>query len=90
MSHFHEWGNGIHFVRDDNDGQSYAVVGLTIGKEQNITINDIRNGHYRDAVTGHQMDVNHNSLSFFVHANSAGIYVLDGPGKIGEEGLYLR
>jgi len=25
-----------------------------------------------------------------VHANSAGIYVLDGPGKVGTDGTYLR
>jgi len=30
------------------------------------------------------------SLSFTVRGNSAGIYVLDGPGKIGEDEQYLR
>jgi hypothetical protein len=29
-------------------------------------------------------------LNFQVNANSAGVYVLDGPGKVGEDGPYLR
>jgi hypothetical protein len=29
-------------------------------------------------------------LSFTVRAYSAGIYVLDGPGKIGTDGAFLR
>ena len=51
---------------------------------------EIRNGHYRDAVTGNEIAVHHGSISFQVRGNSAGIYVLDGPGKIGAGGVYLR
>lgn len=90
MSHVNEWGGGMSFVRDHNDGESYAVVGLAIGGDQGITAGNVRNGVYRDAVTGNEVHVGDGSLSFHVKGNSAGIYVLDGPGKIGEDGDYLR
>jgi len=44
---------------------------------------------YRDAVSGSEQHSD-GSLHFNVNANSAGIWVLDGPGKIGEDGVYLR
>ncbi|MDJ0707150.1 MAG: alpha-amylase family glycosyl hydrolase [Leptolyngbyaceae cyanobacterium MO_188.B28] len=90
MSHVNEWGSGMSFVRDYNDGESYVVVGLAIGGDQHITVGNIRNGHYRDAVTGARIDVGDSALSFFVRANSAGIYVLNGSGKLGDDGAYLR
>ena len=90
MSHVNEWGSGISFVRDYNDGESYVVVGLAIGGDQHITVGNIRNGHYRDAVTGARIDVGDGALSFLVRANSAGIYVLNGSGKLGNDGVYLR
>ena len=90
MSHVNEYGSGMSFVRDHNDGESYAVVGLAIGGPQDITVNNVRNGTYTDAVTGHAIHVSNASISFRVKANSAGIYVLNGPGKIGEDGAFLR
>ncbi|WP_013321734.1 alpha-amylase family glycosyl hydrolase [Gloeothece verrucosa] len=90
MREVNEWGSGMSFVRDYNNGESYVVVGLAIGGDQNITVGNIRNGTYRDAVTGNTLEVGNGSISFFVRANSAGIYVLNGPGKIGEDGVYLR
>ncbi len=90
MSHLNEWGSGLSFVRDHNDGESYAVVGLTIGGGQDITVGGVREGNYRDAVSGRETAAHDGNLSFHVQANSAGIYVLDGPGKIGEDGMYLR
>ncbi len=90
MSHVQEWGGGMSFVRDYNDGQSYAVIGLAIGGDQNVSVGGVRNGLYRDAVTGGEIGVGDGTLSFHVRGNSAGIYVLDGPGKIGEDGVYLR
>jgi glycosidase len=90
MSLVNEWGSGMSFVRDYNNGESYAVVGLAIGSEQNITVGNVRNGTYRDAVTGNSIEVGNGTISFFVRANSAGIYVLNGPGQLGEEGMYLR
>ena len=80
----------MSFVRDHNDGQSYAVVGLAIGSDQQISVTGVRNGVYRDAVTGSEIQVSHGNLSFNVKGNSAGIYVLNGPGKIGETGDFLR
>ncbi|AFY70690.1 Cyclomaltodextrin glucanotransferase [Thalassoporum mexicanum PCC 7367] len=90
MSHLHEWGGGMSFVRDYNNGESYAIVGLAIGNEQHITVNNIRHGTYRDAVTGNRIEVDNGNISFLVRANSAGIYVLNGAGQIGEDGIYLK
>jgi hypothetical protein len=80
----------MSFVRDWNDGESYAVVGLAIGGDQQITVGGIRNGTYRDGVTGGTITVGNGSLSFAVRGNSAGIWVLNGPGKVGVDGVYLR
>jgi len=90
MSQVNEFGNGMTFVRDYNNGQSYAVVGLAIGGDQTMTVGNVRNGIYKDAVTGHWISVSNGTLSFPVKANSAGIYVLNGPGKIGQDGAFLR
>ena len=90
MSHVNDWGSGLSFVRDHNNGESYVVVGLAIGGDQHVSVGNIRNGVYRDAVTGDEIAVHHGSISFHVRGNSAGIYVLDGPGKIGVDGVYLR
>ena len=73
MRHIREWGSGMSFVRDWNDGESYAVVGLAIGSDQDITVGGVRNGSYRDAVTGGEIDVGNGSISFRVRGNSAGI-----------------
>lgn len=89
MSHVHEWGSGMSFVRDLSDAGSYAVIGLAIGSDQQITVSGICPGLYRDAVTGAQQH-SHGELHFHVNANSAGIWVLNGPGKIGEDGVYLH
>ena len=90
MSHINEWGGGMSFVRDYNNGESYAVVGLAMGGDQDIIVGNIRNGAYADAVTGNRINVSGGSISFHVRDNSAGIYVLNGPGRIGEDGVYLR
>ena len=90
MSRVAEWGSGMSFVRDHDDGESYAVVGLAIGQDQDVSVGDIRNGRYVDAVTGAVIDVERGVISFRVRANSAGIYVLNGPGQIGTPGPYLR
>jgi glycosidase len=90
MGRVHEWGGGMSFVRDFNNGQSYAVVGLAAGSDQRISVVGIRNGTYRDVVTGNTVVVGDGNLTFEVKAHSAGIYVLNGPGKIGTDGVYLR
>jgi glycosidase len=89
LSHFAEWGSALHFVRDLSQ-QSYVVVGLATGDEQWITVPGVHNGVYRDAITGNEATVTDGQLAFLVKANSAGIYVLNGPGKIGEDGVFLR
>jgi hypothetical protein len=80
----------MSFVRDYAEGGSYAVVGLAIGSDQSIHVGGVRPGLYRDAVTGAESHAPDGTLAFHVRANSAGIYVLDGPGKIGEDGPYLH
>jgi glycosidase len=90
MENISEWGSGMSFVRHHAESGSYAVVGLAIASDQQVSVNGVFNGMYRDAVTGHEIHVGHGELSFHVNANSAGIYVLNGPGKIGEDGVYLR
>jgi hypothetical protein len=89
MSHLAEWGSGMRFVRDHSETGSYVVVGLAIGSDQQIAIEGVPAGIYRDAVTGAEIHSD-GRLGFMVKANSAGIYVLNGPGKIGEDGVYLR
>ena len=90
MSLVHEWGSGMSFVRDWDNGRSYAVVGLTTGSGQQISVVGVRNGVYRDAVTGGERRVSDGTLTFDVKAHSAGIWVKDGPGRIGEDGEFLR
>jgi glycosidase len=77
-------GNGVGFIREAGD--SYAVVGLA--KDGSVTHNfsGIRNGTYRDAVTGHEVTVTNGSLTFTAGPSSAGIYVLNGPGRLGDLG----
>jgi glycosidase len=90
MTQVGEWGSGMCFVRDLSGEGSYAVIGLAIGSDQSVTVEGVRDGIYRDAVTGREVQVSGGRLSFSVHANSAGIYVLDGPGKVGTDGAFLR
>ena len=89
MTQVNEWGSGMSFVRDLSHEGSYAVVGLSIGSDQQVEIGGVRPGTYRDAVTGGTLHSD-GHLGFHVKANSAGIWVLDGPGKVGEDGAYLR
>jgi hypothetical protein len=64
-------------------------VGLAISGEQHVNVDGIRAGLYRDAVTGAEQHSD-GDLDFRVRASSAGIWVLDGPGKVGADGAYLR
>jgi len=88
MSTVNGGGNNLSFTRDDN-GESFVAVGLTIGSGQHFDLG-VPNGTYVDAVTGRSVTVTGGTLSFDVLDNSAGIYVKDGPGKIGVDGVYLR
>ncbi len=91
VTDFVEWGSGLHFVRDDRSGSgSYAVVGLAIGNDQWISVDNVADGIYRDAVTGNEIRADGGKIQFPVRGNSAGIWVLDGPGKIGADGAFLH
>ena len=61
-----------------------------MGSDQNVTVGGVRNGRYTDAVTGGVIDVGGGSISFSVRGNSADLWVLNGPGRIYEDGPYLR
>jgi glycosidase len=89
MTHMSEWGSGVSFIRDYNNKESYAAVGLAIGNSQDINLGGVENGYYRDAVTGNEIHVTDNNIHFHVKGNSAGIYVLNGRGKIGNDTEYL-
>ncbi|MEA3640387.1 MAG: alpha-amylase family glycosyl hydrolase [Lamprobacter sp.] len=89
MTQVNEWGSGMSFVRDLSAEGSYVVIGLAIGSDQQVEIGGIRAGLYRDAVSGAEQQSD-GHLSFQVKGSSAGIWVLDGPGKIGEDGPYLH
>lgn len=91
MANVNEWGSGISFVRDWNDGQNYAVVGLAMGSDQNITVGGVRNGHYVDAVSGGVIDVSVGARRSSCRPTRLEFGVgLDGPGRIGEPGPWLR
>ncbi len=90
MSRISEWGSGISFVRSDETTGSYVVVGLSADSPQDITVSGVRDGLYKDAVTGTSSYVLNGQLKFRVPAHGAGILVLNGPGKIGSDGLFLH
>ncbi|MCC2608119.1 alpha-amylase family glycosyl hydrolase [Planctobacterium marinum] len=90
MSQVNEWSAGMSFVRDLSSEGSYAVVGLAASSPQNITVSGIQNGTYTDVVSGTSLSTSNGSLQFSVPAYSARIWVLNGPGKIGSDGLYLK
>lgn len=90
MSQVNEWGAGLSFVRDLSAEGSYAAVGLAANSAQQVTMSGLKNGSYTDAVTGTTQNVSNGSLSFQVPAYSARIWVLNGPGKVGADGKYLK
>lgn len=77
-------GNGVGYTRQA--GTSFVCVGLAKDGSASFHFTSIPNGIYRDAVTGRTQTVSGGSLSFTVTSGSAGIYVKDGPGMIGESG----
>jgi hypothetical protein len=83
MSHINEWGSGMSFVRDHHHGESYAVVGLAIGGDQGGQCRRHPQRCLPRCGDRHEIHAGNGHLSFHVRGNSAGIYVLNGPGKIG-------
>ncbi|MBM4252004.1 MAG: alpha-amylase [Deltaproteobacteria bacterium] len=90
MQQVQEWGSGMSFVRDHAETHSYAVVGLAAGTAQNITVTGVTPGIYRDAVSGQEYRSVNGKISFSVAAHAAAVLVLNGPGKIGSDGLFLH
>jgi glycosidase len=90
MSHVEEHRHALSFIRTCPDPNSYVVVGLTIGHAHHFEVHGVARGTYRDAVTGAKLVCHDGRLNFSVQANSAGIYVLNGPGQIGQSGPFLR
>ncbi len=78
-------GNGVGYVRVHGDSE--VAVGLAKDGGVNFSFSGLTNGTYRDAVTGNEINVSNGSISFFVEPGSAGIYVLNGPGRIGGNGV---
>lgn len=87
-----EWGSGMSFVRNWQNGRDLAVVGLAAVVDQEITVDRLPSGLYVDAITGLTQEVasTASSLTFRVAGNSAGIWIRNGPGRIGEPGPFLR
>lgn len=76
--------NGVGYWREWND--SKVAVGLAKDGSASFNFNSVPNGIYRDAVTGRTINVSNGNLQFTVTSGSAGIYVLNGVGMIGESG----
>lgn len=90
MEHFGDSDNTFWTARSFNSGEQYAVVGLA-QSDASISVSGVKGGTYRDAVTGAELTVSDGgTLTFQVKGGSAGIYLLNGPGKIGTDGVYLR
>jgi glycosidase len=77
-------GNGVSYWREYQS--SKVAVGLAKDGAASFSFNNVPNGTYRDAVTGRTVVVTNGNLSFTVQNASAGIYVLNGTGMIGENG----
>jgi glycosidase len=83
-------GSGMAFKRRFTEGgvDSFALVTVSGG----ATFSNLPGGTYVDVITGHTVTV---PAGGSLTANVSGkgnmrVYVLNGPGKIGVDGLYLR
>ena len=71
----------------DENVDSFVLVTISEGS----TFTDIPNGIYTDCVTGNSITVTDGTLTAeCTGKGNARIYVLNGPGKIGEDGVYLQ
>ena len=90
METFGDASGNVWTVRNDNHGEAYAVIGLSQGGGT-ISVGGVKGGTYTDAVTGSTQSVQEGgTLTFQVKDGSAGVYVLNGAGKVGVDGEYLR
>ncbi|MBD0404107.1 starch-binding protein [Flammeovirga sp. EKP202] len=78
-------GNGVGYVRVH--GNSEVAVGLAKDGSASFNFTGLTNGVYRDAVTGAETVVSNGTLNCTVESGSAAVYVLNGPGMIGGNGV---
>ncbi|WP_286724596.1 alpha-amylase family glycosyl hydrolase [Alistipes sp. UBA1686] len=80
---------GYAFKRRYTSGSidSYALVALNAG----ATFTGVLNGTYTDCITGNTINVSNGTLTTdgFSGQGNLRVYVLNGPGKIGEDGKFL-
>lgn len=80
---------GYAFKRRYTSGDidSYALIALNAG----ATFSNVLNGTYTDVITGNTITVTNGTLTTpsFSGKGNMRIYVLNGPGKIGEDGPFL-
>ncbi len=80
---------GMAFKRryTDDSVDSFVLVTISGG----ATFNSIPNGTYVDAVTGDSRVVTNGSLSIGLYGKgNVRVYILNGPGKIGTSGSYIK
>ena len=81
--------NGYAFKRRYTSGDidSYALIALN----SKATFSNVLNGTYTDVITGNTITVTNGTLATpsFSGKGNMRIYVLDGPGKIGDDGPFL-
>lgn len=78
-------GNGVGYVRVHGDSE--VAVGLAKDGSASFNFTGLTNGVYRDAVTGAETVVSNGTLSCTVESGSAAVFVLNGPGMIGGNGV---
>lgn len=89
LTHFGESDNSAWFVRNF-EGRAYAVVGMSQGGDR-LTVGDLPAGRWRDAVRGEELETGPGgALSFDVAPGGARVFILDGPGRVGDDGAFLR
>jgi glycosidase len=89
QTHFGESDNSAWFVRNHED-RAFAVVGLSQGGDR-LTVGDLPAGRWVDAVRGEELRTGPGgALTFDVAPGGARVFILDGPGRVGDDGVYLR
>jgi glycosidase len=84
-------GGPMGFKRRFRDTESGADSYVVVGISGSYGVTGILNGAYRDAVTGDVKVVTDGTMSFSAPGQgNMRCYVLDGPGKIGQDGAWLR
>ena len=84
-------GGGMAFKRRFTDSSKGIDSFVLVTVSGDATFSGIPNGTYKDAITGNVINVTNGSLYAGCGGQgNARVYVLNGPGKIGDDGLYLK